>query len=156
MESARAIALLLRCSYGFAAGTTPAFEDLLMICADAGATVDLDWPLPGMVREVYAYGSIALQAGLSGSWRRWLLAHALGHHLMHGAGAHLYIGNACKGRYEHAREENDAERFAGTLLVGKVSPLTDRRAWLDVAHSADVPVACAMRWIDLEIGTRSA
>ena len=42
-----------------------------------------DWPLLPPVEEVKVGRSIALRKGLSSEWRRWDIAHALGHHLLH-------------------------------------------------------------------------
>ncbi len=42
-----------------------------------------DWPLLPPVEEVKVGRSIGLRKGLSREWRRWDIAHALGHHLLH-------------------------------------------------------------------------
>ncbi|MFH0769006.1 MAG: hypothetical protein V1932_05520 [Chloroflexota bacterium] len=42
-----------------------------------------DWPLLPPVDEVKVGRSIGLRKGLSDNWRRWDIAHALGHHLLH-------------------------------------------------------------------------
>ena len=41
------------------------------------------WPFLAPVEEVKRGGWIGIRAGLSNERRRWNVAHALGHHLMH-------------------------------------------------------------------------
>ncbi len=41
------------------------------------------WPLLPPVEEVKVGRSIGVRDGLSSEWRRWDIAHALGHHLLH-------------------------------------------------------------------------
>ncbi len=41
------------------------------------------WPLLPPVEEVKVGRSIGLRKGLSREWRRWDIAHALGHQLLH-------------------------------------------------------------------------
>jgi Zn-dependent peptidase ImmA (M78 family) len=43
----------------------------------------IDWPLLSPVNEVKRGNWIGIREGLSSEWRRWDIAHALGHHLMH-------------------------------------------------------------------------
>ncbi len=47
-----------------------------------GLTV-ITWPLLPPVEEVKVGRSIAVRNGLSSEWRRWNIAHALGHHVLH-------------------------------------------------------------------------
>lgn len=42
-----------------------------------------NWPLLPPVEEVKVGHSVGLSEGLSTEWRRWDIAHALGHHLLH-------------------------------------------------------------------------
>ncbi len=41
------------------------------------------WPLLPPVEEIKVGRNIGLTEGLSSEWRRWDIAHALGHHLLH-------------------------------------------------------------------------
>jgi len=43
----------------------------------------INWPLLPPVNEVKRGEWIGIREGLSSEWRRWDIAHALGHHLMH-------------------------------------------------------------------------
>jgi len=43
----------------------------------------ITWPLLPPVEEVKVGSSIGIREGLSSEWRRWDIAHAIGHHLMH-------------------------------------------------------------------------
>jgi len=43
----------------------------------------IDWPLLSPVNEVKRGEWIGIREGLSSEWRRWDIAYALGHHLMH-------------------------------------------------------------------------
>ncbi len=47
-----------------------------------GLTV-ITWPFLLPVEEVKVGRSIGIKDGLSTEWRRWDIAHALGHHLLH-------------------------------------------------------------------------
>ena len=51
------------------------------IAKKEGLTVTL-WPLLPPVEEVKVGHNIGLREGLSSEWRRWDIAHALGHHLL--------------------------------------------------------------------------
>lgn len=42
-----------------------------------------DWPLLPPVEEVKVGRSVGVRKGLSSEWRRWNIAHALGHYLLH-------------------------------------------------------------------------
>jgi len=41
-----------------------------------------DWPLLPPIEEVKVGQNVGLRDGLSAEWRRWDIAHALGHHLL--------------------------------------------------------------------------
>lgn len=57
--------------------------DVEEIARREGLTVTI-WPLIPPVEEVKVGHCIGLSEGLSSEWRRWDIAHALGHHfLMH-------------------------------------------------------------------------
>ncbi len=43
----------------------------------------ITWPFLSPVEEVKVGHSIGIKEGLTSEWRRWDIAHALGHHLLH-------------------------------------------------------------------------
>lgn len=148
MDGARTAALRLRSGYWFGRGGSPALTDLLQVAADLGVAVDVDWPLPGRVRSIYGYGAIALQAGLPRMWQRWCLAHEIGHHLLHHPRNHLYL--ARRDRVGHARQEAQAETFAGFLLFGALERLpADAVDVMELALAADLPYPATDRWVTL-------
>lgn len=72
------------------------------------------WPFAGRVREVVVDGFIGIDRLASAAWERWLIAHALGHHLMH-TGTSLYLESW---RWvERNKAERQAEEFAAGLLL---------------------------------------
>lgn len=56
--------------------------DVEDIAAKAGLTIT-DWPLLPPVEELKVGRSVGIRQGLSHEWRRWDIAHALGHHVLH-------------------------------------------------------------------------
>jgi len=56
--------------------------DIEGIAKREGLTI-IDWPLLPPVEEVKVGSKVGLREGLSREWRRWDIAHALGHHLLH-------------------------------------------------------------------------
>ncbi|MDP4280189.1 MAG: hypothetical protein QQM50_06555 [Dehalococcoides mccartyi] len=59
------------------------------------------WPLLPPVEEVKVGCNIGLRDGLSNVWRRWDIAHALGHHLLLHRGNQLVLGE----KYERNKNE---------------------------------------------------
>ena len=55
--------------------------DIEDIAKREGLTITT-WPLLPPVQEVKVGRNIGLMEGLSSEWRRWDIAHALGHHLL--------------------------------------------------------------------------
>jgi hypothetical protein len=147
MLTASHAALTIRTDY--AIRHCPSQDDLRQLCADLDVEVEDDAVLVGRVREVYTGDAIVLKKGLPPGWRRWLLAHALGHHVLHPGGTHLYLANPYA-RFFQKREENQAEVFAGSLLFGALdAPLHGVRDVMDLARWAEVPLVCASRWVSL-------
>jgi Zn-dependent peptidase ImmA (M78 family) len=70
--------------------------------------------LKGRLREVYFGHSIVVRQDMSPAEKREMLAHALGHHLMH-AGNHLSMQNRVYSFGNH--HERQADVFAACLLV---------------------------------------
>ncbi|MCY4583482.1 MAG: ImmA/IrrE family metallo-endopeptidase [Chloroflexi bacterium] len=70
------------------------------------------WPFRTL-QEMKVDDVIGVAERLDASWRRWVIAHAIGHSLLH-PGNHLWM-------QEHTllghRVEREAEEFAGALLV---------------------------------------
>lgn len=56
--------------------------DVEDIANKEGLTIII-WPFIAPVEEVKVGRSIGIKEGLSIEWRRWDIAHALGHHLLH-------------------------------------------------------------------------
>ena len=70
------------------------------------------WPFQ-VLQEMQVDNVIGVAERLDASWRRWVVAHAIGHSLLH-PGNHLWM-------QDHTllghRVEREAEEFAGALLV---------------------------------------
>ena len=85
---------------------------------DAEAVADhlglevFSWPFQ-VLQEMKVDNSIAVAERLDAPWRRWVVAHAIGHSLLH-PGNHLWM-------QDHTllghRVEREAEEFASALLV---------------------------------------
>lgn len=91
--------------------------------------------------------AIVLRPGLPGHERKYLIAHALGHHLFHRTGpnsqsASFHNETSCgslqMGRMEVSRTEMEADLFAGYLLISptKLRPILGH----DWIKEADDPV----------------
>ncbi len=74
----------------------------------------VSWPLGGRLREAIIDGVIAIDEGVCDRWRRWLIAHAVGHHVLH-AGASFYL--ASSQWVSRVKAERQAEEFAAGLLA---------------------------------------
>jgi len=70
------------------------------IARKEGLTINT-WPLLPPVEEVKVGRNIGLTEGLSIEWRRWDIAHALGHHLLMHRGNQLVLGE----KYERNKNE---------------------------------------------------
>jgi hypothetical protein len=136
LSRARRLALDLRARHRIEG--PPSEAELAATLSAAGLRVVHGCPFVGQVREVYADGLLGLRAGLAAGWVRWLKAHGLGHHLLH-RGNHLFAAN---GLYLWQQQELEAELFAGTLLLGPVTPLD----LSGLADAAAVPPECIRAW----------
>ena len=87
--------------------------DLAPLLRAVGAEV-IPWRFTGRVREVIFEGAIGIDDALPERWKRWLTAHAVGHHLLH-AGASLYL--ASWQWVNRVKAERQAEEFAAGLLI---------------------------------------
>jgi len=99
----------------------------------------VEWPYR-VLEETFLWPCIAVRVGLSRVWRRWVIAHALGHHLQH-RGNQLWLRQKDDGL--RRRQELQAERFAAWLLMPEeeVSRLHSLDLWTFADHF-DVPVEC--------------
>lgn len=68
--------------------------DVEEIARKEGLTITT-WPLLPPVEEVKVGRNIGLREGLSSDWRRWDIAHALGHHLLKHRGNQLVFHERC-------------------------------------------------------------
>jgi hypothetical protein len=97
--------------------------DLRPVVSHLGLEV-IDWPFAGRLREVIVDGVIGVDMRLPRPWVRWLVAHAVGHHLLH-TGACFSLDSW---RWvSRVKAERQAEEFAAALLMpeaplGSVSP----------------------------------
>ena len=87
--------------------------DLAPLLSELGLEV-IPWRFTGRVREVIFEGAIGIDDALPETWKRWLTAHAIGHHLLH-TGASLYL--ASRQWVNRVKAERQAEEFAAGLLV---------------------------------------
>ncbi len=102
-------------------------DDLDYIAGKLGAEIHEDLRAAS-TKEVYVpdLQAIVIRPGLPGHERRYLIAHALGHHLFHRTGLNsqsasfheeLMCGSLQLGRVEVSRTEMEADLFAAYLLV---------------------------------------
>ena len=133
LRRARERALALRAARGLDGPPDDARLDALL--AAEGLAVVERCPFRGRAREVYVDGVLGIRRGLPPEWVRWLKAHGLAHHLLH-HGNHAYADGTF---YLWARQEAEAELFAGTLLFGAAGPLD----LAGLAERAGVPPSCA-------------
>ena len=70
------------------------------------------WPLENM-EELVVDRFICVARRLEPEWRRWVVAHAIGHQLLH-PGNHIWIRLHTRLAFKFERE---AEEFAGALLM---------------------------------------
>lgn len=93
------------------------------------------WPLE--VQEEMQMGRyIAVAERLDGRWRRWVIAHAIGHRLLH-SGNHLWIRDHTSLGSLYERE---AEDFARALLVDAQEVMEEGLSELwEVAEHFGVP-----------------
>ena len=112
-------------------------NDLEMIISDLGLIV-LEEELAGRLSEVYFGDAIVVRRDLPRAVKRELVAHAIGHHLMH-AGNHLTLQDNTYsfGNYH----EKQANVFAAWLLVPEAeltAKLEAGRSIPDLAHDFGV------------------
>lgn len=95
----------------------------------------------GLPLEEFRKGkTIGIRADQPASWRLWLKAHALGHYLLHRGDQF----NDCD-EVRLARQEREADLFAGWLLIGDV---WCESVW-ELAEERGIPVECVQRWLEM-------
>ncbi len=88
------------------------------VAADVGVAL-IDWPFKSEVEELKLPDTIFIAERLGPKDRRWAVAHALGHHVLHD-GNHLWLRSSTQLASKYERE---AEAFAYGLLVDQVDAL---------------------------------
>ena len=88
--------------------------DLKRLSAELGLDV-VEFPFQGRLKEVIIDGVIGVKPGLARSSFRWLVAHAIGHHMLH-VGTSFYLESWQW--VSHAKAERQAEEFAAWLMGG--------------------------------------
>lgn len=73
-------------------------------------------PLPLRWWDILLWDFVAIRDDISLPWRRWCLAHCLGHHFMH-HGNQLRLTERDDLIHKRRLQEAQAESFAGWLLV---------------------------------------
>ncbi len=93
------------------------------------------WPFQ-VLQEMLLTESIAVAQRLDAPWRRWVIAHAIAHNLLH-PGNHLWMQ---KHTLLGHRVEREAEEFAGALLIDESEALEQGIVYLwEVAEYFGVP-----------------
>ncbi len=110
--------------------------ELTRLCCHLGAQVRL-LPRQFPLREFRAGRYIGIRRDEPRPWRLWLLAHGLGHYLLH-RGDQFSIDS-----WWIIKQERQADEFAGWLLLAWVP--FQWEPWR-VAEECDVPYECVRRW----------
>ncbi|MBC8477837.1 MAG: ImmA/IrrE family metallo-endopeptidase [Dehalococcoidia bacterium] len=91
----------------------PSPIDIELLAADQGCNI-IEWPFLGPVKEVKQGKWIGLAPRLAPEERRYLIAHALGHDLLH-------CGNQLSFRgwqdLSYRKQEREADEFAARVLI---------------------------------------
>ena len=102
--------------------------DLQALTSDLGLEV-VPFPFRGRLKEAIIDGVIGVRPGLSRPWFRWVVAHGLGHHMLH-VGTAFYLESWQW--VNNAKAERQAEDFAARLLGGP-------EGWAHTARELGVP-----------------
>jgi hypothetical protein len=127
----------------------PTDDDLEDVCAGVGLLLHVGVPeLVGSVRECVLGQHLCIARGVHRRERRWLIAHGLGHWLMHEPGLHF---SRRERGIVHDQQEWQAEAFAGWLLLADPPTPPLGRIQADgvagLADWAEVPYAKAHAWV---------
>lgn len=92
------------------------------------------------LQEVWLWPCVAVKRDLPESWRRWVIAHAMGHYYLH-RGNQLWFRR--RDDVLGQRQESQAERFAAWLLIPEeeVAQMPSLDLWT-FAETFDVPLEC--------------
>lgn len=147
MDVARCRALAVRDHYGLR--TPPTDDELAGVCVAEGLTLVEDCPeLVGRVREVLIGDCLCLACDLEHRERRWLVAHGLGHWLLHEPGLYFFRQDRRTGR---GQQERQADEFAGWLLCSDEGTLPPPEVLAGGIESvcawATVPYLSVERWL---------
>ena len=135
----RAHDLAISVREAFAVRAIPTDEDLEHVLD--GLQIDVvERELPGDFTEVLSERVVVLQPGLPRAERRWLIAHAIGHTLLH-AGVQTRIMKEVRWQ-----QERQADLFAGFLLMSLALLATARSAY-EAAETFDVPLDRVVHWL---------
>ncbi len=118
-------------------------DDVLDQALAASFVRVIETPLAGRVREMCYDRCIVIRPGLPRDLRRWLICHAYWH-IMLGFANHAYLDEFDP--VLRRRDERDAEKFAGWLLLGEHLPRSEPWA---TAAAYDVPEDRLRRWYGL-------
>ena len=123
--------------------TIPVDTDKL---AAAEGCILVEWSFLGPVKEVKQGRWIGIARGLDLRERRHLIAHALGHHLMHCGNQLSFHGQQ---QVQRSRQEREAEEFAAHVLMPEkeLETMGQPTAW-EVAEHFDVPEQMAALRLD--------
>lgn len=88
--------------------------DVKLVVTSLGLEV-VTFPFQGRVKEAIIEGVIGVRPGLTRPWFRWLVAHAVGHHMLH-VGTSFYFSSWQW--VNHAKAERQAEEFAAWFMGG--------------------------------------
>jgi len=104
------------------------------------------WPFRGSVKEVKQGNVVGLAEGVDRAERRYLIAHSLGHHLMH-------TGNQLSFYHQQfgmcARTEREANLCAAHILIPEeeLAKVWDLEVW-EIAEHFDVPEELAQQRVN--------
>lgn len=100
------------------------------------------WDFNEEVIELIVPRRIAISAHLNARERRWVVPHALAHHVMH-RGNHLWLGEWFG--WLHDRQERQAHEFAGWWHYFDLDPL-EASTLAEAADQVGIPFNCLEWW----------
>jgi hypothetical protein len=97
----------------------------------------IEWPFLSPVKEVKAGRWIGIAKGISSEERRYLIAHALGHELLHRGNQLSFHGWR---KTNVAQQEREADEFAAHVLIpaSQLEKCEDLQTW-EIAERYGVP-----------------
>lgn len=135
----RAYELAVSVREAFGLRVVPTDEDLEHVLD--GLQIDVvERELPGDFTEVLSERIIVLQLGLPRAEQRWLIAHAIGHTLLH---ASVQARIMKEVRWQ---QERQADLFASFPLMS-LAVLANARSAYETAETFDVPLDRVVHWL---------